>query len=122
MSVFQRPARPQFGLKSTPFRDGGLELRSSYYGSRRRLGYLGSLIKLLTHLLGTAIMFGAILMLAWGLSYLVSWLNAAHPFPSEIYKFVTTIEIWLVYIDVVISGIVFLFGAGRFLQEAWEET
>jgi hypothetical protein len=98
-------------------------MRNSYYGNGRRrgTGYWGSLVKLLTHLLGTAVMFGAILMLAWGLSYLVSELNAAHPFPPAIYAFVTTIEIWLVYIDVLISGIVFLFGAGRFLQEVWED-
>jgi len=66
-------------------------------------------------------MFGAILVLAWGLAYFVSWLNATHPFPPAIYSLVTKIEIGLVYIDVVICSVVFVFGAGRFLQEVWEE-
>ena len=90
------------------------------YNHGRRSGYLGSLIKLLTHLLGTAVMFSAILVLAWGLSFLVHKLHEAHPFPPAIYSVVTTIELWLVYIDVVISGVVLLFGAVRFLQEIWE--
>jgi len=95
-------------------------MRNAYYGRRAAGGYWSSLVKLLAHLLGTAIMFSAILVVAWGLSYLVHKLNATHPFPPAIYAFVTTIEVWLVYIDVLISGIVFLFGAFRFLQEIWE--
>lgn len=90
-----------------------------YYG-RRRHSYWLSLVKLLAHLLGTAIMFSAILVLSWGLSYLVHLLNVAHPFPQEIYSVVTKIELWLVYIDVVISGAVLFFGALKFLQEIWE--
>jgi hypothetical protein len=96
-------------------------MRSNLYGRQQRRGYWGSLVKLLTHLLGTAIIFSTILVLTWGLSYLVSGLNARHPFPPEIFRFVITIELWLVYLDVLISGAVFLFGAARFLQEAWEE-
>jgi hypothetical protein len=95
-------------------------LRYGGYG-RRGNGYARSVVKLLTHLLGTAVMFGAILLLAWGLAYFVSYLNAKHPFPPAIYSLVTKIEVGLVYIDVIISGVVFVFGAGRFIREAWEE-
>ena len=89
------------------------------YG-RHRVGYWQSIIKLLAHLLGTAIMFVAILLVSWGLSYLVHKLHLAHPFPDGIYDFVTKIELWLVYIDVIISGIVLVFGAWKFLMEMVE--
>lgn len=89
------------------------------YG-RRRDSYWHSIVKLLAHLLGTAIMFVAILLVSWGLSFLVHKLHTAHPFPDEIYNFVTKIELWLVYIDVVISGIVLVFGAYKFLLELVE--
>ena len=91
------------------------------YG-RRRHSYWLSVVKLVAHLLGTAIMFSAILVLSWGLSYLVHRLNVTHPFPEEIYTVVTKIELWLVYIDVVISGAVLVFGAVKFLQEIWENS
>lgn len=96
-------------------------MRNGYGRRRTGGGYWGSLVKLIAHLIGTAIMFGAILLVAWGLSYFVHKLNAAHPFPEAIYSFVTTIEIWLVYIDVGISAFVFMFGAVRFLKEIWED-
>ena len=87
---------------------------------RKKHGYFASLVKLLTHLLGTAVMFSAILVLSWGLSYLVHRLNRTHPFPVEIYSFVTKIELWLLYVDVALSAVVLLFGAARFLQEFWD--
>lgn len=91
----------------------------SGYG-RRGHGYWKSLIKLLAHIAGTAVMFVAILLVSWGLSLLVHKLNIEHPFPPDIYAVVTKIELWLVYIDVVLSGLVLIFGAWKFLIEIVE--
>lgn len=97
-------------------------MRNAYYGSRRRIGngYWGSIVRLMAHILGTAILFTAVLCAAWGLSYLVHEMNAAHAFPPAIYTFVTSLELWLVYIDATLSLVVLLFGAGRFIRELWE--
>lgn len=89
---------------------------------RRKLTYGQSLVRVITHLAGTAVMFSALLVLSWAISYLAAGLHSIHPFPPEIYTFLTKVELWLLYVDVVISGLVFFFGAARFVQEAWEGT
>ena len=79
-------------------------------------------MRLLSHLVGTAVIFLSILLIAWGLAYVIHKLNEAHNFPPEIYAVVTGIELAIIYIDVGLSSIVLLFGAVRFLKEAWEDS
>ncbi len=91
-----------------------------YRYGRRRHGYWIALIKLISHVAGTAFMFVAILLASWGLSWLVHRLHEGHPFPDKIYAAVTKIELFLVYFDMALSGAVLLVGAFKFLLELWE--
>ena len=95
-----------------------------YFGgyTTKRNGYWDSVRRLIGHLCGTAMIFGAVLLLAWALSYLAHGLNSFYPFPSEIYAIITKIEVWLVIIDVVVSSIVLLAGAARFIRDILLES
>ncbi len=92
------------------------------YASSRRNRYWDSVRRLIGHLVGTAVIFSAVLILAWALSYLAHGLNGIYQFPPEIYLIVTKIEYWLVIIDVVISSIVLLAGAARFIRDILLES
>jgi hypothetical protein len=65
-------------------------------------------------------MFSTILVLAWGVSFLVAWLHELHPFPPETYRFLTSVKRWLVYFDVAVLAVSLLWSTKRFIQEAWE--
>ncbi|MCC8363960.1 hypothetical protein LK996_12850 [Lysobacter sp. A6] len=65
-------------------------------------------------------MFCAILVLAWGVSLLMGWLHALHPFPAETYRFLAVAKQWLVYFDVGFAAAALLVGATRFIKETWE--
>ena len=78
------------------------------------------LTHLLLHLLNTSLMFSAILVFAWGVSLLMAWLHALHPFPAETYRFLADAKCWLVYFDVGFAAAGLLFGAIRFIAETWE--
>ena len=77
-------------------------------------------LMLLVHLWGTACVFVAILVLAWGMSYLVASLHALHPFPPETYRFLAVVKRWLVYVDVVVSAAALLYGTIEFIRRTWE--
>ena len=79
--------------------------------------YWTSIRLLVGHLLGTAIIFMSLFTIAWGLATLLSWINTIHPFPLQIFAFVTKLEIGLVYADAVFCAIVLLGGAWRFLKD-----
>jgi hypothetical protein len=79
--------------------------------------YWTSIRLLIGHLVGTAVIFVTLFTLAWGLATLLSWFNTIHPFPLQIFAFVTKLEIGLVYADAVFCAIVLLGGTWRFLKE-----
>jgi len=71
-------------------------------------------------LLATAVLFMAIFLVSWGLSFVIDYLNGQHRLPAEIYTVVTHIELWLVYVDVVLSAVVLLAGAVQFIKDIRE--
>jgi hypothetical protein len=83
-------------------------------------GGANSIVAALMHLLGTAIVFGAILLLAWCISFLIGWLHAMHPFPPEAYRFLSGAKLWLVYFDVTVTAVLVVVGAVRFIERTWE--
>lgn len=91
-----------------------------YSSSRRHQGYWTSVFGLIGHLIGTAIIFSSVLILGWGVSYLAHFLDGHHKFPDQIYGSVMAFEVGLFWFDVVISSIVLLFGAWRFIREILE--
>ena len=77
-------------------------------------------VNLVAHALHTSLMFSAILVLAWGVSFLMEWLHALHPFPLETYRFLAATKRWLVYFDVGLAALALLSGTMRFIKETWE--
>jgi hypothetical protein len=78
------------------------------------------LVDLVLHVLHTSVAFSAILLLAWGVSFLMEWLHALHPFPPETYRFLAATKRSLVYFDVGLAAVGLLSGTMRFIKETWE--
>jgi hypothetical protein len=72
------------------------------------------------HPLGTAVIFTALFSIGWLVSVVLHALHRYHPFPDEIFRFVTKIELYLVYADAVLSGIVLIAGMIRFCKQLVE--
>lgn len=72
------------------------------------------------HLLGTAVIFTALFTIGWLVSGILHALHRYHPFPDEIFRFVTKIELYLVHADAVLSGIVLIAGMVRFCKQLVE--
>lgn len=75
------------------------------------------MLSLIGHLIGTAVIFTALFTIGWLVSVTLHALHRYHPFPEEIFRFVTKIELYLVYADSVVSGIVLLAGMVRFCKQ-----
>jgi len=90
------------------------------YRYGRRNGYWISVIHLIGHLVGTAVIFTAVMSLGWGVSYMAHLLHDHHRFPDQIYNSIMWFEVGLFWFDVAISSVVLLIGACRFLKEILE--
>ncbi|WP_182068273.1 hypothetical protein [Stenotrophomonas pavanii] len=91
-----------------------------YYGPRGRYEkheYWPSVGRLIGHLIGTVIIFGVFFTLGWLLSVLLHLLHSWHPFPNEIFQFITKIELWVIYADFGLCLIVLVAGGYRFVRE-----
>ena len=93
-----------------------------YWGERERPrpGYWWSVLSLIGHLVGTAVIFIALFTLGWLVSVVLHALHRYHPFPDEIFRFVTRIELYVVYADSALSGIVLIAGMVRFCRQQLE--
>ena len=90
------------------------------FGQRKPKTFWESVFSLIGHLLGTAVIFVTFFCLAWGISFILSGLDALHKFPEEIYQIITRIEVWLIYADAVLCTIVLIAGAWRFCSDLME--
>jgi hypothetical protein len=94
-----------------------------YWGTRARprAGYWWSVLSLVGHLFGTAIIFTALFTIGWLISVVLHALHRYHPFPAEMFEFATEIELYLVYADSVACGIALLMGMVRFCKQVMKE-
>jgi hypothetical protein len=79
--------------------------------------YAQSVVMLIFHILGTAVIFLSLASVTWLLGVALEWLNTLHPFQEPILKFFTGVELALLYIDAAVSGFVLLAGTWRFIKE-----
>lgn len=93
------------------------QLEDNMVVGKTEKSFLASVISLIAHLIGTAVIFSAIFFIGWLVSLALYGLHQIHAFPPEIFKFVTTIEVWLVYVDTGISALVLLAGTIRFCKD-----
>ena len=105
-----RSVRARFG---GPFRGEG----ARSFRNRRPKTFWESVWNLIGHLFGTAVIFVVFFAIAWGLSYLLSGLDALHKFPQEILDIIQRIEIALIYADALLCSIVLFAGAVRFCSD-----
>jgi hypothetical protein len=82
--------------------------------ARSRDTFWSSILHLLGHLVGSAVVFTALFIFGWIVSLIFSHLNSIHPFPPEMFKLFSKLEVWLVYIDAVLGGVVLLAGIVQF--------
>lgn len=87
------------------------------YGTRDRKSYVGSLLKLVGHLGGTAFVFGMFILFGWVISFGLHFLHGIHPFPAEVLEVLTGFELGLVYFDGLLCTVVFAAGAVRFWKD-----
>lgn len=82
--------------------------------------FWGSLLMLIGHLVGTCLIFLIFLSLTWVISYAVSLLDGRHKFPPNVMDIITKVELWLLYIDIMLCTIVLLLGTVRFCMDLVE--
>jgi len=92
-----------------------LRFRSSAPGN-----FWASLLKLIGHLAGTALIFLVFIFLTWVISYAVNGLNTAQKFSQEVFDLITKVEMWLMYVDIVLCSIVLILGTVRFCLDLVE--
>ena len=76
-----------------------------------------SVIRLVGHALGGAVLFFSLAALAWLLGWGVEQLNAIHPFGPGVLKLLHGVEVALLYLDIALSAIVLGAGAIHFVRE-----
>lgn len=93
-----------------------------YYAERSKTSksYWKTVVALVGHLIATAVIFTSLFSIGWLVSLALHALHSVHPFPQETFRFVTRIEVYLVYLDSAVSGIVLLVGMGRFCRDMLE--
>jgi hypothetical protein len=72
------------------------------------------------HLFGTAVIFTSLFSIGWLVSVALHALHRYHPFPDEMFEFVTKIELYLIYADSAFCGGVLLMGMVRFCMQVTE--
>ena len=55
--------------------------------------------------------------IAWALGVAISFLESKHPFQPGVLAVLHNVELWLLYIDVFMSGVLLFVGSYRFLRE-----
>jgi hypothetical protein len=76
-----------------------------------------SVLKLLGHVLGGAALFVGLAAVSWALGWGVDHLNKIHPFNPSVLGLLHGVEVAILYLDIALSAIVLLVGAGRFIRE-----
>jgi sterol desaturase/sphingolipid hydroxylase (fatty acid hydroxylase superfamily) len=92
-------------------------MSNDYFGGRKKISFFDSVVSLIGHLLGSAILFLSFYAIGWIISFVVHWLNLIHKVPSDIAIFTAKIELWIVYADAVLCFFVILAGAYRFIRD-----
>lgn len=73
------------------------------------------------HIIATAIVFALIFTVGWLVSFLLSDLNSIHKFPADMYRLSTRLELWLFYVDCVLSAFVLGVNVVEFVRDLMED-
>lgn len=81
----------------------------------------GPLRHLMAHIASSAIIFITVFTVCWLVSLCFDSLNTIHRFPPRVYTLVGQLEIWVFYLDCVLSGYLLVFGAVKFVIHTLED-
>jgi hypothetical protein len=73
---------------------------------------------LIGHLIGSFLVFVTLLLLTWGVEFLLAWLNNHQPLSDEDLKVISKLKIALLSFDAVLCAYVSISGARFFLNGA----
>ena len=82
--------------------------------------YANTIVSLIGHLVGTGVIFMSFSLVVWCLAYFVHFLHTIHPFADETLAVIGKIELYSIYIDILLCGVVFIAGAIRFCKDIVE--
>jgi hypothetical protein len=85
--------------------------------ARRPTSFASALLRLIGHLIGSAVVFATILFLAWGIGFTFHTLNTLYPFDIDEAEVIHKIQIAILYFDFVLSALVLIAGARRFAKD-----
>lgn len=92
--------------------------RGFHEPKRRTFGE--SLIALLMHLVGTAVVFVALFTLIWLAAWFLAWLQGIRPLSEDVMRPIHYFEMGALYLDEGVCAIMLLAGARRFCRELLE--
>ncbi len=76
-----------------------------------------SALRLVSHLATTSLVFLALITLVWCISWIFHSMHSVYPFSNEVFRLLDRLELLLVYIDAMVSGIVLLIGVCYYIVE-----
>lgn len=85
--------------------------------SAHQLSFAHSIVKLVGHFVGGAVLFAVLAGASWRLGWMVSKLHGVHGFDPSALALLNLVELSVLYLDVALSGMVLVVGAYRFLKE-----
>jgi hypothetical protein len=87
------------------------------YIGEKKITFAQSVLNLIGHLIGSAILFISVFIIAWILSYVIHWFDSIHKLPEKTSTYIAQLEHWLVVGDSVLCLIVMIVGAYRFMRD-----
>lgn len=74
-----------------------------------------SVLLLITHLAATTVVFVALITGIWLGSWIFSLMHSIHEFPREVLEPLARLKVFLVYLDILLSGIILLIAVCRYI-------
>lgn len=69
----------------------------------------------MAHMASSAAVFVTLVTTGWLASVCLNYLNTTHGFPPQVYTLAGRLEIWLFYVDSVLSSILFVLSCANFV-------
>lgn len=87
---------------------------------RKKKSFWLQILSLISHLAGGAAFCLSFAFIVWLVGWGLDWMNDTHPFAPGIYSLVLKVELYLVYIDIVVSSIVVVFSVWQYIRDVLE--
>jgi hypothetical protein len=86
-------------------------------GKKPKFSFGYAVLRLIGHLIGSAVVFFTILLLEWGLGFAFHFLNTMYLFDLDVAGLIHKIQMGILVFDFALSGLVLIAGAIRFARD-----